>query len=266
MASLTRVIGINRSAPEDFAFATSTERSRAHVIGNAIHDLDRDLQAFPQYVDALDDALPERVVDMQNNRRLWLHAGGRAELLDAGDGIRNQRGSGREIPENLGKALLRDLRRGCDIDQERNFAGLRRLSDRYGAPRIVGADQERAAVTDQALGDNSAVLGLGFGIAIQEFHRRTAGLLDDFGAELVSFAGLLTHEGLDAAEIENDSDFRWGALRSADAGQNGCSKCSCAGSYNPAAGDGLAFTHAELPLRAMPWARCLGREHLRWPL
>ena len=133
-----------------------------------------------------------------------------------------------------------------------NLAGFRRLSDRYGAARIVGADQERAAVTDQALGHNPAVLGLGFGIAIQEFHRRTAGLLDGLGAELVSFAGLLTHEGLDAAEIENDADFRWGALRSADARQNGCSKCSCTGSYNPAAGDGLAFTHAELPLRAMP--------------
>jgi hypothetical protein len=110
---------------------------------------------------------------MQNDRRLWLHAGGRAELLDAGDGIRNQRGSGREIPENLGKALLRNLRRGCYIDQERNFAGFRRLSDRYGAARIVGADQERAAVADQALGDNSPVLGFRFGVAIQEFQRWT---------------------------------------------------------------------------------------------
>ena len=61
------------------------------------------------------------------------------------------------------------------------------------------------AFADQALGDDAAVLRLGFGVAVNELHRRPAGLLHDLGAKFVSLAGLLPHEGLHATEIENDT-------------------------------------------------------------
>ena len=93
MASLTRVIGISRSAPDSLCLADLDRQvARTNVIADAVDDLDRDLQLFPEDVDALENALAEGVVDMQNNRGLRLNAGRRAELLDACDGIGNKRG------------------------------------------------------------------------------------------------------------------------------------------------------------------------------
>ena len=84
-----------------------------------------------------------------------------------------------------------------------------------------------AAVADQTLGDDAAALGLGFRIAVDELHRRAAGLLDDLGAELVALAGLLAHEGLHAGEIENDPDLHGRRLRRQPVWQDGGAQRPC---------------------------------------
>ena len=145
---------------------------RVNVVGNSVHDLDWDLQLFPDNINALHDSLAERIVNVKNYRSLRLNACRCSQLLDAGDRIADKRCRRRKVSENLGEALLGDLRRGGNIDQKRYFGRFRRLRDRNCAPGIVSADEKRATVPDQALSDDTAIFRFGFCISVDELDWR----------------------------------------------------------------------------------------------
>ena len=131
-----------------------------NVVGDAVDDLDWNVQLFPNDVDAFDNALAEGVVDVKNDRRLRLHAGRRAQILNANDRVTNQRRRRRKVAEDLREALFGNLRRRGDIDQEGTVGCFGRLCDRNRAAGIVRADEQCATVADQALGDDAAVFRL----------------------------------------------------------------------------------------------------------
>ena len=66
--------------------------ARAHVVGNSVENLDRNLQLFPEGINAFHDALSEGVVDMENDGGLRLDARRRADFLDARHRICDQGG------------------------------------------------------------------------------------------------------------------------------------------------------------------------------
>ena len=112
-------------------------------------------------------------------------------------------------------------------------------------PEIVGADEKRATVTDQALSDDAAIFRFGFGIAVDELDWRTTGFLREYPAEFVSLSRLLSHEGLDAAEVENNADLDWGALRNRDARQNAGAECASPGGKDLPPTDPYVFAHVD---------------------
>ncbi len=229
------------------------------------------MQLVPENIDALYDALAEGVVDVKNDRGLRLDARGCTQFLDARHCVAHEGRGRRKIAEDLREALLSDLRRRSYVDQEGNFGRFGGLRDRDRAAGVIGADQQRAAFADQSLGDDAAILWLGFGVAVDEFHRGAASLLDDLGAELVALARLLTHEGLHTAEIENDADLDGsGRLRKNRTRQDARAQRAGAGGEKLAAVYGDAFCH-DRPLvrgfsRSCDWRMPnVARARPRWP-
>src|SRR5262249_14378792 len=156
---------------------------------------------------------------------------------------------------DLGEALLGDLRSGGDIDEERDLGGLRRLRHRDRAAGIVGADQERAAVADQALGDHAAALRLRLGVAVDELHRRAAPPFYDLHAEIIALAGLLAHERLDTGEIEDHADLDRRALRHPSVRQNpGAGSAQPRGQQPTSSDDGALGHEAVFRLSWWSWA------------
>ena len=73
----------------------------------------------------------------------------------------------REIPEHELVALLGDVGRAGDIDDERNALLLGDLRDRRGLAGIEGADQKLGAVVDQLFGVLAGGVDVRLGVAVR---------------------------------------------------------------------------------------------------
>ena len=137
----------------------------------------------------------------------------------AGDQHRRRR----EIAHDELVALLGDLRRGGDVDDERDAALLGDLGDGDGLAGVEGADQHVGAGIDRLLGLGARDVGLGLGVVVHdvELHRQLhvgEHVVGDVGAAAAGLADLR----LDAGGRQQQADLEVGGrLRRGEAQRQG---------------------------------------------
>ena len=111
-------------------------------------------------------AVPYVSLMCMKHDRLRCRSGGGENLLLIIEGVADDHRPGREIPEYKLVALLGDLRRARDVDDERNAFLLGHLGDGRGLAGIERADQQLRALADQLLGTGAGGIHVGFSVAV----------------------------------------------------------------------------------------------------
>ena len=192
------------------------EIERCRIIGDLLGDGVRHVEFRQDMVHRPRDRGAVGVVDMHKHDRLRRSASGGENFLLIIEGVADDHRPGREIPEHELVALLGDLRRSGDIDDERNALLLGDLGDGGGLPGIEGADQELGAVADQLFRSRARCLHVRLGVAVHDREIGQAHRFEDPRRDIDAALAILADAGLQAGTRQQHADLERAALGAHD--------------------------------------------------
>ena len=176
------------------------------VIADGFGDGEGQADRGRQLVDGAGHGLAEGIVVMQEGGLLGLHPGSLEQVLDQGQPVGGQTRRGGEIAEYRMEALLGDIGRGGDIDDQRHAALLAHPRYRHGVGAVEGADQHLSAVGDQLFGPGARRVDIRFGVGDGELDRK-AELRQHAGADVGAALAALALARQGAGQGQQDADL-----------------------------------------------------------
>ena len=171
-ASLPRVTTITISGLDARILVTSTEKIlRARVEGYMINHLKRQASAWKQRVQSVALGLAERVIGVEEHRRLGIKLGDVKQALNEPKAISHQHSRVREIARDEFEPLFGDLWRGADIDHKRYTSLFADLCDGERTAGIDVADDALGSVVDDSLSSDPGCVDVAFGVDMDELTR-----------------------------------------------------------------------------------------------